>query len=101
MNVTVKDNKGNVLSDLQVSPLSEDQIDQPGANTQVPTGTPTATSATGSSTATGTATSTTSGTGSESPSKGAAAGTRDAPSLSMPWAMVCAVSASLLAGLLA
>lgn len=107
MNFTVKDNNGNVLSGLQVTPLSEDEIDQPGANTQVPTGTATPTSsATGLSIGTGTASvtvsATTSSTVSASPmaSKGAAAGMRDAPNTSMPLAILSIVLASLLAGFL-
>lgn len=104
---TVKDNNGNILSNLQVTPLSEDQIDQPGANTQAPSGTATATSlasssATGSSTTTGATTGGVTSTASAAPtsSKGVAVAMRDAQSASMPLVMFSAILASFLVGFL-
>lgn len=102
MDFTVKDNNGNTLSNLQVTPLSEDQIDEPGANTQAPTGTATLTSSASGSTGSSMTSGTASGAHSGSPtsSKAAAMGLRDSTSVVMPWAMLSIILASLLAGFL-
>lgn len=88
----MKDNKGNVISDLKVTPLAADQINQPGSNSQAATGSGTASS---TGTATGTA------APSATTSKSAAGGTRHVQGESMPFFMVSAVMASFIVGLLA
>lgn len=85
------DQNGNVIEGLAVKPLADDQINQPGANTE-DTGSSTASSPSG--TATGTA------TPSATSSKSAAAGVRPAQGGPMPFMMVLAIAASFLVGLM-
>ena len=88
--VTVKDNDGNVISDLAVVPLGDNEINSPGANTQAATGS-------GSSSSTGTSSGSSS---SSSSSESAAAGVGSAQAGWMAWTMVSAVTASFLVGFL-
>lgn len=89
--VTVKDNDGNVISDLAVVPLGDNEINSPGANTQAATGS-------GSSSSTGTSSG--SSSSSSSSSKSAAAGVGSAQAGWMALTMVSAVTASFLVGFL-
>lgn len=101
--VTVKDNSGNVLSNLAVIPLDADEINKPGNNGGNSTGSDSS-SGSGSdsesgSTSTTTTTDKTKSSGSSTSSTSAAAGTRFAQGELMSW-MVSAVMASFLVGFL-
>ncbi|KAI7783251.1 glycoside hydrolase family 72 protein [Diaporthe eres] len=90
--VTVKDNDGKEISDLAVVPLSENEINSPGANTKTLSGSGSSSSGTSSSS---------SSSASASSSESAAAGMRSAQADSMAWIMVStAVAASFLIGFL-
>lgn len=89
--VTVKDNDGNVISDLAVVPLDENEINSPGANTQAATGS-------GSSSSTGTSSG--SSSSSSSSSENAAAGMGAVQAGWMAWTIVPVVTASFMFGFL-
>ncbi|CAN8104416.1 unnamed protein product [Discula destructiva] len=91
---TIKDSEGNILSGLKVVPLADDQINQPGSNTQSVGTSSTSSGAGGSGTDTGSLPS-------SSPSdKSAGVGVRYAQDESIPFMLVAIIAASFAVGLM-